>query len=359
MVDSRITRRRLVRRGLSAAGLLVAAGWPGSGWGAEKLVRGFSVRNAARPFRGDRSGFATISPRSGARRGGQAVVDVVCEREPVDATLEVVSRNGVGVRVVSRDAGGARSAGRNAIPWAPEARSIEAGLVRPAAPATGRDSGSRCSRLGGRARARRRGDVPASAARVPGENAIQSSVQSDAPWLDVDAAAVRAPKRGRRTATTRCEASRSATPQRIDLRRQTRPADTRPGHDRTSHGERPLRRPARRSVRPRRVRAARRCGPAAPSSAGRDRSADDDVAGLQLLRPERRRLRRHLVLAVGAEADRPDPPPPAPRCARALTEATKSSSSTGSPPADTQSTRTPTRTSICSLTPRRSALHTT
>ena len=177
-MDSRITRRRLVRRGLSAAGLLVAAGWPGSGWGAEKLVRGFSVRNAARPFRGDRSGFATISPRTAGRRA-QAVVDVVA-RKPVDATLEVVSRNGVGVRVVSRTPV-ALAAGRNEIPWAP-APSIKPGsyilrlrqLDETPAPVLA-------------AAVVRILDVEATfqqRSAVPGET-VQLNVQTDAPWLSM------------------------------------------------------------------------------------------------------------------------------------------------------------------------------
>ena len=81
------------------------------------MIRRLTVRNASKSFVGDRPLFATISPRSDGPRAG-AVVDLISERR-LDATLEVVSRNGVGVRVVSREAVSLR-AGRNRIPWSPE-----------------------------------------------------------------------------------------------------------------------------------------------------------------------------------------------------------------------------------------------
>ena len=49
--------------------------------------------------------------------------------------------------------------------------------------------------------------------------------------------------------------------------------------------------------------------PAGPGPARCDRAADHHLAGLQLLRPQRRRVRRHVVLTLLAQAHRPQPPP--------------------------------------------------
>ena len=94
-----MTRRRLVRRLLAAAAVLAGARVPVAP-GSPSAVRQFSVRNAARSFVGDRKQFATISPRSGAGRA-RAVLELVAER-PLEATLEVVNRNGVGAKLISR-----------------------------------------------------------------------------------------------------------------------------------------------------------------------------------------------------------------------------------------------------------------
>ena len=110
-----MTRRLLVRRLLAAAAVL-AGTRVSEAAGAPSAVRQLTVRNAARSFVGDRKRFATISPRSGAGRA-QAVLDLVAER-PLEATFEVVNRNGVGARLISRETV-SLVAGRNTIPWAP------------------------------------------------------------------------------------------------------------------------------------------------------------------------------------------------------------------------------------------------
>ena len=103
--------------------------------------------------------------------------------------------------------------GTSDIPWTP-APSMKPGTyilrlrqraIRPAR-----------ARLGRRPRARRRGDLPASAARSPGETVILS-VQTDAPWLRLTLLRC-GPEEGRRTATTRWRGA-GREPQRIDLRR--------------------------------------------------------------------------------------------------------------------------------------------
>jgi hypothetical protein len=111
----RLTRRLLVQRAL-AAGVALAGARTSGAEAASGAVRHLTVRNAARAFAGDRTRFATISPRSGTRRA-QAILELVSER-PLDATLEVVSRNGVGATLISRQHVSLRT-GRNTIPWEP------------------------------------------------------------------------------------------------------------------------------------------------------------------------------------------------------------------------------------------------
>ena len=98
----------------------------------------------------------------------------------MDATLEVVSRNGVGVRIVSRDSV-ALAAGRNEIPWAP-APSIKPGsyilrlrqLDETPAPVL---AAAVVRILDVEATFRQR-------SAVPGET-VQLTVQTDAPWLSM------------------------------------------------------------------------------------------------------------------------------------------------------------------------------
>jgi hypothetical protein len=111
-----LSRRNLLGR-LLAAAAVAGVGWPRGAGAARSGIRQVSVRNGSRAFAGDRRAFATISPRSGGGRAG-AIVDVVAERR-LDATLEVVNRNGVGVRVVSRTPV-SLVAGSNKVRWAPE-----------------------------------------------------------------------------------------------------------------------------------------------------------------------------------------------------------------------------------------------
>ena len=122
------------------------------------------------------SRFATISPRSGAGRA-QAVLDLVAER-PLEATFEVVNRNGVGARLVSRETV-SLVAGRNTIPWAP-GPSLKPGsyILRlrqlDTTPAT--VLGSAVVRII---------DVEATfrqRSALPGET-VTLTVQTDAPWL--------------------------------------------------------------------------------------------------------------------------------------------------------------------------------
>ena len=171
-----LTRRLLVGRMLVGAAVVAAGRWPGNARGATSVIRRLSVRNASKSFVGDRRLFATISPRSSGPRAG-AVVDLVADR-PLDATLEVVSRNGVGVRVLSQEPI-SLAAGHNQIPWAPPP-SLRPGsyilrlrnLETDPAPVLG----SAVVRVI---------DVEATfrqRSAVPGERVVLS-VQTDAPWL--------------------------------------------------------------------------------------------------------------------------------------------------------------------------------
>jgi hypothetical protein len=94
-------------------GVLVGSGGARA---AESGRLGVGVRNGARPFAGDRPRLATISPRSAGARG-TALLDVASPH-PVEASLEVVSRNRVGVQLLSRTPVSLR-AGRNELSWAP------------------------------------------------------------------------------------------------------------------------------------------------------------------------------------------------------------------------------------------------
>ena len=170
-----MTRRRLVRRLLAAAAVLAGARVPVAA-GSPSAVRQFSVRNAARSFVGDRKQFATISPRSGAGRA-RAVLELVAER-PLEATLEVVNRNGVGAKLISRETV-SLAAGHNTIPWAP-GPSVKPGsyILRlrqlDTTPAT--VLGSAVVRII---------DVEATfrqRSALPGET-VTLTVQTDAPWL--------------------------------------------------------------------------------------------------------------------------------------------------------------------------------
>jgi hypothetical protein len=112
----RLTRRRLIAHALVAAAGLAALGSARVARGATAFVRGVAVRNGGAPFAGDRRLFATVSPRSGGARG-RAIVEASVSQD-LDAVLEVVSRNGVGARVVAREPV-TLTAGLNEISWQP------------------------------------------------------------------------------------------------------------------------------------------------------------------------------------------------------------------------------------------------
>jgi N,N-dimethylformamidase beta subunit-like, C-terminal len=112
-----LSRRRLLEKAAAAVAVLLGGGRANAAPAAANAIRRVSVRNGSRAFPGDRLGFATISPRSAGRRAG-AIVDVVAERR-LDATLEVVSRNRVGVKVVERTSI-SLVAGSNKIRWSPK-----------------------------------------------------------------------------------------------------------------------------------------------------------------------------------------------------------------------------------------------
>ena len=124
--------------------------------GSTSVLHQLRVRNAAKSFVGDRRLFATISPRSGTGRAG-AILDLIADK-PLNATLEIVNRNGVGATVVSSqpvplvDRQEPDSVGA-----CPDA---ETRLVHPAAARSLNDTRTR-ARLGRRPRDGRRGDVPA------------------------------------------------------------------------------------------------------------------------------------------------------------------------------------------------------
>jgi hypothetical protein len=208
----RLTRKLLVGRMLSGAAIVLAGRWPDSARGATNVIRRLNVRNASKSFGGDRRLFATISPRSGGPRAG-AVVDLVAER-PLDATFEVVSRNGVGVRVVSREAV-SLTAGRNQIPWTP-APSLKPGsyILRlrqlDATPAP--VLGSAVVRVM---------DVEATfrqRSALPGTRVVLS-VQTDAPWLRLTLLQC-GPEDGPTNSNYEMRGVQVGEPQKIDLSRR-------------------------------------------------------------------------------------------------------------------------------------------
>ena len=261
------------------------------------------VRRRPQPLRHDQPALGE-RPREGA--------DAVRLQRPLDGTLEVVNRNRVGVQVVSQ-APVAIAHGQQRDPMG--AAGLDAARLVHPPPARGDATpapvlGSAVVRiLDVEATFRQRSALPG--------DTVNLAVQTDAPWL--------------RMTLLRCGIEPEPTnsnyemrgvqvgePQRIDLsryrgRRTTVPVTL------ERRRERRLRGAARGAVRPQGLRAADR--PAAGADgARRGRDPDDDVARLQLLRPQRRRLRRHVVLAVGAEADRPDPSAPAGGRARAVAQ---------------------------------------
>ena len=243
----RLTRRRMVGRMLAGAALALGIRPASAGAvGSSSMIKRLIVRNASRPFAGDRRRFATISPRSGGARAG-AVVDLFADR-PVDATLEVVSRNGVGAHVVSREAV-SLTTGRNRIPWAP-APSLKPGsyilrfrqLDKAPAPVLG----SAVVRVI---------DVEATfrqrSAR-PGET-VALTVQTDAPWLKLTLLRC-GPGAGSHEQQLRDERHPGERAGADRPQSKARPGDNGAGHDRC-RGERAVRGPSRRAVRAPRVRA--------------------------------------------------------------------------------------------------------
>ena len=170
-----LTRRLLVQRALAAAAVLTGARAAGAA-ASPSVVRELTVRNAAWSFVGDRARFATISPRSCTARA-HAILDLVSKR-PLDATFEVVSRNGVGATLISRQPV-SLAAGHNRIPWAP-GPSLKPGSYilrlreRDTTPAT--VLGSAVVRII---------DVEASfrqRSALPGDT-VGLAIQTDAPWV--------------------------------------------------------------------------------------------------------------------------------------------------------------------------------
>ena len=207
----------------------------------------------------------------------------------------------------------AGAARRRQEPDSLDARPVaEAGLLHPPAARPHGDPRAR-ARLRRRPRDGRRGDVPS--AKRPARRDRQPPRPDRRAVAAADPAPVRA--RGRADQQQLRDARGPGRGAAADRPlRPSRPRDDGPRHARR-HRERPLRRAPRRPVGSPRVRADHR--PAAGSgAAGRDRAADDHLAGLQLLRPQRRRVRRHVVLALLAEAHQPRPPAPSPRRPRAL-----------------------------------------
>jgi hypothetical protein len=173
-----LTRRTLVGRMLAGVAVLAGARVPAAraAGDATSVVKHLTVRNAGKPFVGDRARFATISPRSDSTRAG-AILDLVSQR-PVDATLEVVNRNGVGATVVARQPVSLVT-GSNEIPWNP-APSLKPGsyILRL------RDLEADPAPVLGSAVVRVM-DVEATFRRrsaLPGET-VTLTVQTDAPWL--------------------------------------------------------------------------------------------------------------------------------------------------------------------------------
>jgi hypothetical protein len=210
--EAHLTRRHLVGGLLFAAAVVFAGGWPKSARGATKVIRRLSVRNGSKAFVGDRRGFATISPRSGGPRAG-AVIDLVARR-PLDATLEAVSRNGVGAHVVSRTPV-SLTVGRNEIAWRPSP-AVKPGtyilrlrqLDESPAPALG----SAVVRVI---------DVEATfrqRSAIPGERVVLS-VQTDAPWLRLTLLQCGA-EAGPTNSNYEMRGVQIGEPQRVDLSRK-------------------------------------------------------------------------------------------------------------------------------------------
>jgi N,N-dimethylformamidase len=207
-----LNRRRMVARMLAGAAVVLGIHRPGSAVGARGVIRRLVVRNASRPFAGDRRLFATISPRSGGARAG-AVVDLFADR-PLAATLEVVSRNGVGAHVVSRDAVSLTS-GRNRIPWTP-APTLKPGsyilrlrqLEKSPAPVLG-SAVVRVIDIEATFRQR--------SAR-PGET-VDLAVQTDAPWVRLTLLRC-GPEQGPTNSNYEMRGVQASEPVRIDLSRR-------------------------------------------------------------------------------------------------------------------------------------------
>jgi hypothetical protein len=113
-----LTRRGLLLRLLGGLVAGVVAR-PQASRAAGLSVSGISVRNGGTPFAGDHRLLATISPRS---VGGRSSAFFAADAEtPLDAVLEVVTRNRVGSQVLSREPV-SLAPGRNDIPWQPSPR---------------------------------------------------------------------------------------------------------------------------------------------------------------------------------------------------------------------------------------------
>jgi N,N-dimethylformamidase len=210
-----MTRKRLLGRAvLALAACVGVAGKTGSARGATTVIRRLTVRNASKAFAGDRLNFATISPRSAGPRSG-ALIDLVARR-PVDATLEIVNRNGVGVRVLSRESM-ALATGRNQIAWTP-APGIKPGsyILRL------RELGETPAPVLGSAVVRVI-DVEATFRRrsaLPGEQ-VTLHVQTDAPWLRMTLLRC-GPEDGPTNSNYEMRGVPVSEPMRIDLKRRGR-----------------------------------------------------------------------------------------------------------------------------------------
>jgi hypothetical protein len=212
-----VTRKSLLGRALAALAACVGVGGrAGSAEaGATAKIRHLSVRNASKAFAGDRRNFATISPRSSGPRSG-AVIDLVAHR-PIDATLEVVSRNGVGAHVLSSEPV-LVTPGHNQIPWTPK---------------PGIKPGSYVLRL------REFDETPAPVlgtavvrvidveatfrhrSALPGEQ-VMLHVQTDAPWLRMTLLHC-GPEAGPTNSNYEMHGVPVSEPMRIDLRRRGHP----------------------------------------------------------------------------------------------------------------------------------------
>jgi N,N-dimethylformamidase len=215
-----MTRKHLLGKALLAIAACVGvAGRSESARGATTVIRRLTVRNALKSFVGDRRDYATISPRSAGPRSG-AVIDLVAQR-PIDATLEVVNRNGAGLRVVSREPV-ALASGRNRITWAPKP-GIKPGsyilrlreLDESPAPVLG----SAVVRVI---------DVEATFQRrsaLPGEQ-VTLHVQTDAPWLRMTLLHC-GPEAGPTNSNYEMRGVPVNEPLRLDLRQRGRPTAVR------------------------------------------------------------------------------------------------------------------------------------